>query len=275
MANLIYDPMNPLEIPEFVYLTDLVSKLKNTLVTLVSVRQYVAEGSGRVSHKIVSVGGKYENAKMKDLVKVLSMAKECQFEGKYWIEGKTKTDWSKLVAIATKSDEFSVDFSEFKTGRTANFTDEMFFTAWQNTIRSLVAPNQRMSDAQKNKYRKICTGIYQNVDDENRYYIKGYSINDKEIAPAIITSNKRDMTLAQNAIKYGLNFMTSKMVNLHLKMDNTRIRLNGTEVSIMQTAEKIREVRAINTEKQEAKNARAKIAQEKRDAKEAKAKAKK
>lgn len=261
MSELQFMPMDEKAIASFDLLTDIVDRLKGKLLTIVGIRQYASSTDGKIANRQILVGASYLNAQMKDLAKLLRLSPSCSnIENKEWFsDTQAKNDFQLLTDLASSVHTLTApNFEEFYTDSVNDHN--VFYTAWINTIASIVAPQENRSNAQSNAYVQICTGVYQHTENQDRYYIRGFEISKQELAPALNprNSSSNPRVIAQNAIKFGLNLMMTKYRTLHLREDDTRLKLDGTELSIAMTAEKIREVRATNQAKADKKAEKAK-----------------
>lgn len=258
MSELNFVPMDDREIGDFRKLRDLIEQLRGKKVTIIGIRQYASSTDGKIANRQILVGASYENAQTKDLSKLLALSPSCSdINSPHWFSQTEAKDGQKMRELASQAHVLlSPDFTPFyKSGvRDA----QVFYDAWLNTINSIINPNENRSTAQGNAYVEICTGVYQHTENQDMYYIRGFEISMQELAPAINPRNpsSNPNVIAQNAIKFGLDLMMTKYRTLHLREDDTRLKLNGTELSIAMTAEKIRIVTAENQEKADKKTAK-------------------
>ena len=248
MSELTFAPMDDREISDHRKLNEIIEHLRGVKLTIIGIRGYVSSGDGKVANRQILVGANPYNAKTKDLVKLLTLSPSCQFEGSDWIDGTVAKDGEKVREIADKAINGLLERPDFSEFHTRELTDEdMFHTAWMRVIQQIARPASNNQLGQINSYVEICTGVYQHVEMRDRFYIHGYEMSSQEVSPAIIVTpdTKRPLTKCQDKIKWDLGLMATKIRKLHLREDDTKIRLNGTELSILVSEQKIREVRAV------------------------------
>jgi len=249
MNDLQFVPMDDRAISDYRMLSDIIDELRIvTGVTIIGIRQYASSTDGKIANRQILIGASYENAQAKDLAMLLKLSPSChKIDGKEWFNQTKGKDLQKMRELASRAYTLEMpDFSNFYTS--AHTDNALFYEAWLNVIMSIAEPNVNRSMGQANAYQKICTGIYQHTENHNMYYVRGFEINSQIISPAINPRNPstNPIIIAQNAIKFGLGLMMTKYRTLHLREDDTRLRIKGKEISIIMTANKIREVTATN-----------------------------
>jgi len=150
---------------------------------------------GEIANHLINIGASYENAKKKDIE---------------WLE--------------------NVDLSQFDWGEDVAVVDE----ARRILIEAFIAPNKAQSDAQKDAYTHIISGV--KVHNQNAHlYIYGYAVktakgewNKTIIKQADQSKPKgaKPLTRAKNELRWHLRTGQFKMFKYEVKTD-TEIQLVG------------------------------------------------